>query len=638
MKPNQNRVIIENLSPRLTEELYIKKAIGERTTFTADILSDGHDVMLARLLWRSAKARAWNFVPMHPAENDQWSATLSLDEVGMYEYAVEAWIDAPLTWHHGTLRKLDDGQFPKSEFLEGAHYLIQMPVKAKALKSRAEKWASILTEGNFEECSALIRSSGFYDFLKANPAKQFVATTSSFRLRVERTKAMYSTWYEFFPRSASKVSGQHGTFKDCEALLPRVADLGFDTLYFPPVHPIGEVNRKGKNNATQAEKGDVGSPWGIGSLHGGHRSLHPDLGSEIEFKSLVDKAHSLGIEIAMDFALQAAPDHPWVKSHPQWFKWRPDGTVQYAENPPKKYQDILPIYFETEDWNNLWTELLNTALYWVEEFGIRVFRVDNPHTEPFHFWGWLIREVQAKHPDVLFLAEAFTRPKIMAQLAKQGFTQSYSYFTWRTSKEELQDYIVELTRGEGKDFFRANFWPNTPDINPWQLQGANESMHKLRYALAATLSSNVGVYGPVYEFLESAAVPGREEYWDSEKYEVRHWDWESQTGMMHIYKAINAARKRFKALQQTNNIAFLGIDNDQLIAYRKWSDCGSSEVIVVVSLDPNYKQVGTLQLPENERLRVTDGVTGDSYHWSGYTAYIELHPSLPFHIFNVERL
>jgi starch synthase (maltosyl-transferring) len=638
MKQNQNRVVIENLTPTMDGDFYIKKVVGERTTFTADILSDGHDVMLARFLWKPANSKSWKSVPMQPVDNDQWAATLVWEAEGVYSYAVEAWIDAPLTWHHGTVRKLEDGQNPKSEFLEGARYLAAMPLKTKAQKNQIKKWSDALAEGQLEGCSALVRSSEFHDFLEANPTKQFVATTSSYFIRIERSKALFSTWYEFFPRSASKVPGQHGTFKDCEALLPRVANMGFDTLYFPPIHPIGEVNRKGKNNATEAEKGDVGSPWGIGSVHGGHMSLHPDLGSERDFKSLVQTADSLGIEIAMDFALQAAPDHPWVKSHPDWFKWRPDGTVQYAENPPKKYQDILPIYFETADWKNLWAELLKTALYWVEEFGIRVFRVDNPHTKPFLFWGWLIREVQAKHPGVIFLAEAFTRPKIMAQLAKQGFTQSYSYFTWRATKEELQGYVTELTHGEGKDYFRANFWPNTPDINPWHLQGANESMHKLRYALAATLSSNVGVYGPVYEFMESAAVPGREEYMDSEKYEVRHWDWESKTSLMHIYTAINSARKRFKALQQTNNVQFLDIDNDQLIAYRKWSDDGTNEVIVVVSLDPNYKQIGTLRLHKQGPLRVTDGVTGDSYNWAGGTAYIELHPALPFHVFNVEHL
>jgi starch synthase (maltosyl-transferring) len=647
MKPNQNRVVLENLAPVLHGDLYLKKTKGEEVVFAVDVLSDGHDVMVANLLWKKSGARKWQSKAFHPTENDRWSCTLAFEEEGMFEYMVESWIDAPLTWHHGTLRKLDDGQHTQSEFLEGAEYLRKLGESAAAsVKKVALQWAEVLANADeFERSVELVRSAAFHELLVKHPSKFLPTTTETYKVRVERDKALFSTWYEFFPRSASAVAGTHGTFKDCEAILPRVAEMGFDTLYFPPVHPIGEVNRKGKNNATSAEPGDVGSPWGIGSVHGGHMSLHPELGDEKSFKSLVKKASELGIEIAMDFALQAAPDHPWVKEHPQWFKWRPDGTVQYAENPPKKYQDILPIYFETSDWKNLWNELLKTALYWVEEFGINVFRVDNPHTKPFNFWGWLIREVHQKHPQVMFLSEAFTRPKIMEQLAKQGFTQGYTYFTWRNSKSEIVQYMTELTQGPLKDYFRPNFWPNTPDINPWHLQGANEAMHKLRYALAGTLSSNVGVYGPVYEFQESAAVPGREEYWDSEKYEVRHWDWNKQTPIMHVFKAVNDARRRYAALQQTNNLEFLPIDNDSLLAFRKWSKDGKNQVIVIISLDPNYKQIGTLQLPyenmgrqRHQNLRVKDGVTGDSYNWYGDTAYIELHPALPFHIFNVEIL
>jgi starch synthase (maltosyl-transferring) len=351
----------------------------------------------------------------------------------------------------------------------------------KAEHKKLASYQKTLADNN-EKSIELVHSAILEELFNEFPANDLSTKSTVLPWRVERKKALFSTWYEFFPRSASREEGRHGTFKDCEALLPRVAKMGFDTLYFPPVHPIGEVNRKGKNNATNAGEGDVGSPWGIGSQYGGHMSLHPDLGTEKDFHSLVKSAKKLGIEIAMDFALQAAPDHPWVKAHPQWFKWRPDGTVQYAENPPKKYQDILPIYFETEDWQNLWNELLKSALYWVEEFGISVFRVDNPHTKPFEFWGWLIEQVQQKHPQVLFLSEAFTRPKIMSQLAKQGFTQSYTYFTWRNNKHELIEYLTELTQTESQYFFRPNFWPNTPDINPWHLQSGNESIHLQRYA------------------------------------------------------------------------------------------------------------------------------------------------------------
>jgi starch synthase (maltosyl-transferring) len=418
--------------------------------------------------------------------------------------------------------------------------------------------------------------------------------------------------------------------------------MGFDTLYFPPIHPIGELNRKGINNATNANPADVGSPWGIGSQHGGHKSIHPQLGTLDDFKSLVKAAEQLGIEVAMDFALQAAPDHPYVKDFPQWFKWRPDGTVQYAENPPKKYQDILPIYFESSDWKNLWTELLNCALFWVEECNIKIFRVDNPHTKPFYFWGWLITEVKKKHPDVLFLAEAFTRPKIMNQLAKQGFTQSYSYFTWRNTKAELQEYVTELTTTEQQEFFRPNFWPNTPDINPFALQGANESMHLQKYFLAATLSSSVGLYGPVFEFMASEAISGKEEYRDSEKYQIRHWDWNKENKITTLIATINQIRNEQPALQQTNNIVFCETDHDQIMAYYKYDDIQENEILMIASLDAHYTKQALVRLPlkalgskHKHGITVTDLITGNSYIWDKEWNFVELHPALPFHLFKI---
>jgi starch synthase (maltosyl-transferring) len=418
--------------------------------------------------------------------------------------------------------------------------------------------------------------------------------------------------------------------------------MGFDTLYFPPVHPIGEVNRKGINNATNANPDDVGSPWGIGSKYGGHKSIHPQLGTLADFKSLVKAAQKLGIEVAMDFALQAAPDHPYVKDFPQWFKWRPDGTVQYAENPPKKYQDILPIYFESGDWKNLWDELLSCALYWVEECDIKVFRVDNPHTKPFLFWGWLIAEIKKKHPDVLFLAEAFTRPKIMHELAKQGFSQSYSYYTWRNSKAELQEYLTELTTSDQKEFFRPNFWPNTPDINPFALQGANDSMHLQKYFLAATLSSSIGIYGPVFEFMVSEAIPGKEEYMDSEKYQIRHWDWTATNKMTLLIGKINHIRKEQASLQQTNNIVFCDTNNDQVIAYYKYDDSRENETLMISSLDAYYVKQAMVRLPlealgpkHARGITVTDLITGNSYIWDKEWNFVELHPSLPFHLFKI---
>ncbi len=642
---NQARVVIENVSPSINNgQFAIKTVSGQPVHFEADILCDGHDVLRAELVVLKEKAKKPVVQDMYAAGNDRWSADFTLNEEGNFSYQIMAWVDWPLTWLFGTRKKLADKQDIGSELLEGAVYLDAVIELLPKTKSKAlGAWKTLFENKNkHDKAKEILVSQEMEDLFMTTPSREFAASTPQFPWRVERKKALFSTWYEFFPRSAGK-NGQHGTFKDCENLLPRVVEMGFDTLYFPPVHPIGEVNRKGRNNATTAQDGDVGSPWGIGSVHGGHMSLHPDLGDEKAFKSLVNKAKAVGIEIAMDFALQAAPDHPWVKSHPQWFKWRPDGTVQYAENPPKKYQDILPIYFETADWQNLWHELLKSALYWVEEFGIRIFRVDNPHTKPFEFWGWLMQNVQAKHPDVMFLSEAFTRPKIMEQLAKQGFTQGYTYFTWRNTKDEIIQYINELTQTDRQYYFRPNFWPNTPDINPFHLQGANESMHLQRYALAATLSSNVGVYGPVYEFMESQAIPGREEYADSEKYQIRVWDWTKRTRIMEIMSLINKARHHLSALQQTNNIEFLEIDNPQIIAFHKWSFDSQNKALIVISLDQHYVQKGWIKVPlqqwgihEGHNVRVIDMVTEDSYNWDKEWCYVELHSVLPFHIFEVQ--
>lgn len=646
MKPSLQRVVIENCFPVLENpDHYIKKTPGEQLVFEADLLADGHETITARLCITEKGKRSGVTIAMNHIENDRWIGAYSCEKEGLFDLKVEAFIDWPLSWVKGTRKKIEAGLSVHSELLEGAAYIksIQPKLKGTSAKKAASYVALLQDERANEQAANLVLGAELENLFLANPKPIAISTSRTYSLRVEREKARFSTWYEFFPRSAGAAA--HGTFKDCEKQLDRVAEMGFDVLYLPPVHPIGEVNRKGKNNATTAEPDDVGSPWGIGSKHGGHQSLHPDLGSEADFISLVNRAKELGIEIAMDFALQAAPDHPWVKEHPQWFKWRPDGTVQYAENPPKKYQDILPIYFETPDWKNLWNELLATALYWVENFGIRIFRVDNPHTKPFAFWGWLIREVQKKYPEVLFLSEAFTRPKIMEQLGKQGFTQSYTYFTWRTSKAELIGYMNELTTGLAPHYFRPNFWPNTPDINPWHLQGANENMHMIRYALAATLSSNVGVYGPVFEHGISAAVPGKEEYLDSEKYQIRKWDWNASTSVSRLMTAINQARKSHRALQQTNQIQFLETANDALLAYHKWSLDHKEHIIVVVSLDPYYQQSGNLQLPEHiagrasgQSIRVTDLLTKNSYHWQGNQSYIELHPALPIHLFNVELL
>lgn len=642
---NQKRVIIENVTPQVDNGTFpIKRITGQKIQITADVLADGHDVLEAAVHFKHEKEKKWTEVRLNSVPNDSFVGEFTVEKQGFYSYFVESWVDYALNWQYGITKKIKDNQHVKSELLEGIEYIKPLldSVSASEKKYLNQIAAWFADDNVYDQAIEAAVSSDLQALFKKYPTKFLANQTQEFKAYVDRQKALFSTWYEFFPRSASSIPGKHGTFKDCEALLPRVAKMGFDTLYFPPVHPIGEVNRKGKNNATDAAPGDVGSPWGIGSHHGGHKALHPELGTLDDFKSLVNTAKDLGIEIAMDFALQAAPDHPWVKEHPQWFKWRPDGTVQYAENPPKKYQDILPIYFETPDWKNLWNELLSCALYWVEECGIRVFRVDNPHTKPFYFWGWLINEVKKKHPDVLFLSEAFTRPKIMHELAKQGFTQSYTYFTWRNTKAELQEYLTELTRTNQREFFRPNFWPNTPDINPFPLQGANESTHLQKYFLAATLSSSVGIYGPVFEFMVSDAIPGKEEYYDSEKYQTRDWDWNHENKITMLISKINEVRKQNASLQQTNNIEFCDTDNEQVIAYYKFDDDKSNETLMIASLDAYYTKQAWVKLPlaslgiqNGQNITVVDLITGNSYHWDKEWNFVELHPTLPFHLFKI---
>ena len=644
---NQTRIIIENIKPQLDGGVFqIKRIVGQIVTVTADVFSDGHDVVECCVKYKHEKDKKWREVRLNPTSNDEWTTSFKVEKQGVYAYFVEGWVDYALNWQHGTERKINDNQHVKSELLEGAEYcsaiLKEVTKDEKVFLNNAIK--AFQNESEYNEAIQIALSNQLHQIFKKYPTRTLANTSHELQVYVDRKKALFSTWYEFFPRSASSEPGKHGTFKDCEVLLPRVAEMGFDTLYFPPIHPIGEVNRKGKNNATNAETGDVGSPWGIGSKHGGHKSTHPELGSIDDFKSLVKKAKALGIEVAMDYALQAAPDHPYVKDFPQWFKWRPDGTVQYAENPPKKYQDIQPIYFESSDWKNLWKELLDVALFWIEECDIKVFRVDNPHTKPFYFWGWLISEIKKKHPDVLFLAEAFTRPKIMHELAKQGFTQSYSYFTWRNSKAELIEYVEELTKTDQKEFFRANFWPNTPDINPYPLQSGNESVFLHKYFLAATLSSNVGIYGPVYEYLVHAAMPGKEEYYNSEKYEIYHWDWNIRNKMTMIISRINKIRHEHTSLQQTTNIQFCNTDNDQVLAYYKFDDEKSDETLMICSIDPYYNKQVWVQLPLNslglrngQPIKVTDLITGNSYIWDKEWNFVELHPALPFHLFKIQK-
>ncbi|MBT8394108.1 MAG: alpha-1,4-glucan--maltose-1-phosphate maltosyltransferase [Flavobacteriaceae bacterium] len=643
---NQKRVVIDFVSPQINNgEFFIKRVVNEVVNVDAHILADGHDVLGASVLYKNEKDSKWNEERMHLVVNDEWKASFVVEKQGFYTYKVEGWVDYALNWQHGIERKIDDNQHVNSELLEGIEFLKTISKKAnKTEKEHLLRLIKLFEDSeNYDEAIKEAVSEKLHNIFLKYPAKILANTSKEYKVYVDRLKARFSTWYEFFPRSASENEGVHGTFKDCERLLPRITKMGFDIVYLPPIHPIGEVNRKGKNNTTEAFEGDVGSTWGIGSKHGGHKDIHPQLGSLKDFKTLIRKAKDEGLEIAMDYALQAAPDHPWVKEHPEWFKWRPDGTVQYAENPPKKYQDILPIYWESKDYKNLWKECLDTLLYWID-CGINIFRVDNPHTKPFYFWNWIISEVKQKHPDVIFLAEAFTTPKVMARLAKEGYTQSYTYFTWRNSKHEFIEYMNELTQSELKEFMQPNFWPNTPDINPYHLQGANDSKFIQRYVLAATLSSSIGIYGPVFEQMISDSLPGREEYLNSEKFQICHYDWSLENKLTTIIAKINSIRRQNTALQQTNNIKFCHIENDNLMAFYKWDQDKANELLIIVSLDPYYAQQGTVQIPlydlgvqQGHQIQVQDLVTGSSYNWFNEWNFIELHPTLPFHIFKINK-
>ncbi len=641
----QQRVIIENVKPQLNcGHFFIKRIVNENVFLSADIFNDGHDIIQAEVEVRHESSNELFSVRLQPQVNDTYTGLFNVTQQGFYTYTIHAWVDHPLNWHHGISAKIAAETYVRGELLEGIPYVKHL-LKHSDSEDDKQFLKHISTlfqdEKKYHEACHAAKSERLKHLFTKYPLKNFITSTQDFKIYVDREKARFSTWYEFFPRSASETPGQHGTFKDCERLLPRVANMGFDTLYFPPIHPIGEKNRKGKNNTTNAKPGDSGVPWAIGSQLGGHKSIHPELGNKEDFLALIKKAENFGIEIAMDLAFQAAPDHPYLKEHPEWFRFRPDGSIQYAENPPKKYQDIVNFNFECQEADALWNELLSIGMYWAD-LGIKVFRVDNPHTKPYRFWNWFITQIKAKHPDTLFLSEAFSRPKVMQQLAKQGYTQSYTYFTWRVSKHELTEYVNELTKTEMREYYRPNFWVNTPDINPYHLQGANEPMHLIRYALAATLCSNTGVYGPVFEQMVTEPVVGKEEYLNSEKYEIKHWNWNLENKITYLITRINHIRKENSALQQTNFIEFCHIENDNLIGFVKWNQDRTNLILVIVSLDAYYTQKGmvripyeTLNLGPGHRMTIADLITNESYNWYDEWNYVELNPTLPFHIFKI---
>ncbi len=639
----KKRVIIENVQPLVDGGLYpAKRTVGETVEVSASIFGDGHDHLRATVLYKMKGATRWQTVEMRPTFNDEWTATFRVDDTGTYLFTIDAWVDHFETWYDGFKKKAAAKVDVKVELMEGAGFLRKLADNGLAnLLNLAGK---LENTDKYAEGIQLVLSKEFEQIVHDYPLKENETRyPAELEVNVEHTKANFSAWYEFFPRSSALEPGKHGTFQDCIKLLPRVAAMGFDVLYFPPIHPIGKINRKGRNNNVRSEKGEPGSPWAIGSDAGGHKSILPELGTLEDFKKLIAEAKKIGIDVAMDIAFQCAPDHPYVKDHPDWFKQRPDGSIQYAENPPKKYQDIYPFNFESDDWRNLWEELKSVFFYWIE-VGVVVFRIDNPHTKPIPFWQWVIAEVQKVYPNVIFLSEAFTRPKIMASLAKVGFTQGYTYFTWRVSKQEITDYMNDLVHGPSRNYFRPNFWPNTPDILPYHLQHQGENSFIMRYAMAATLSSNFGVYGPSYEFYENTPVEGKEEYWNSEKYEVRHYDWKRTNRMTDIMSMLNRIRKENAALQSTWNIQFCPLDNQQLIAYLKATDDLSNIILCVVNLDVNGRQSGFVQLPK-ERLRLGDKVnvklhdliTDEHYTWTQEWNFVELNPhKIPFHLFKLE--
>lgn len=636
----QSRVVIENIQPQVDGGRYpVKRTVGERVDVTAAIFGDGHDHIRAEVLFRKKSDKKWQAVEMHQTGNDVWKASFYVTEKVLYSFTVQAWVDHLETWYDGFKKKANAGIDVSVELMEGVLLLKKLPLQsADVVNAQTE-----LSDTNeYAERVAFVLSAAFEKLVHTNPLREFEAQyEKTLEVKVEFPKALFSTWYELFPRSAS-LDGKPGTFKDVIKLLPRISAMGFDVLYMPPIHPIGKLNRKGKNNNVRAQQGEPGSPWAIGSDEGGHKAVHPELGTLADYKKLIVEAKKINIDIALDLAYQCAPDHPYVKEHPEWFKQRPDGSIQYAENPPKKYQDIYPFNFETEQWQELWNELLSVILYWVEQ-GVKIFRVDNPHTKPIPFWEWAISETHKLHPDIIFLAEAFTRPKIMASLGKSGFTQSYTYFTWRVTKDELTAYMNELVHSPSREYFRPNFWPNTPDILPWHLQHQGENIFIIRLALAATLSSNYGIYGPVYEFYDNVPVQGREEYHDSEKYEIKHHDWKRTNRMTDIISIINKARFEHPALQSTWNIHFCEISDPNLIAYLKVTDDLSDIVLTIVNLDPHNKHSGYLQLPKSVlklsdkiNVKLHDVMTDEYYTWTQEWNYVELNPyKLPFHLFTV---
>jgi starch synthase (maltosyl-transferring) len=642
----RRRVIIEGVRPEIDCGRFpVKRTVGESVVIEADVFADGHDAVACRLLWKHHAGRTWRETPMEPLGNDRWRASFSADQLGRYQYTIEAWTDTFGSWRRDMKKRVAAGQDVAIDLRIGADLIEATAGRARGRDRLALLQAVERLRADADASTGFVLDDDFASVAHRYPDRTYATVYGKvLEVVVDPERARFSAWYELFPRSAGPRPGKHGTLRDAEARLPYLKELGFDVLYLPPIHPIGESNRKGRNNAPVGQPGDIGSPWGIGSRHGGHKSVHPDLGTIEDLRRLVDRARALDIEVALDIAFQVAPDHPYVGEHPEWFRKRPDGTIQYAENPPKKYQDIYPFDFETEQWPALWKELESVFLFWIEQ-GVRIFRVDNPHTKPFPFWEWIITRLKARHPDVILLSEAFTRPRIMYRLAKLGFTQSYTYFAWRNEKVELTEYLEELTQTEVVEFFRPNFWPNTPDILTEFLQTGGRAAYVQRITLAATLAASYGIYGPAYELFEARPREhGSEEYLDSEKYQLRWWDLARQDSLRWFIARLNRIRRDNAALQDNRSLRFHRIDGDRMLAYSKRVEDLSNVILTIVNLDPHDTHAGWVEVPvwelgigDDETYEVHDLLSDARYTWRGARNFVELNPHvIPAHILRVE--
>jgi len=645
----KKRVVIENAGPQIDCGRFpAKRAVGETVEVTANVFADGHDRLAVFLeYWRDGDQEP-SVKAMRHLGNDRWTASFTVDAMRRYGFTVTGWVDRYASWLAFVNKKLAAGMDLSVELADGVRMLREAAGRAgdgrrDALLGLAE---GLESPGGVREALEAAMDPDVCEIMARLPEPGTeVRYARDLYVQPQAAKAAFSTWYELFPRSAGRGK-DHGTFADVKRLLPEIAGMGFDVLYLPPIHPIGETHRKGKNNTPEAEPGEPGSPWGIGSRAGGHTAVHPELGTLDDFDDLLATARDqYGLDLALDIAFQCSPDHPWVAEHPQWFRQRADGSIRHAENPPKVYQDIYPIDFESEDWENLWAALGDVFLFWADR-GVRVFRVDNPHTKSLRFWEWCLARVREQYPETVFLSEAFTRPNVMYRLAKAGFTQSYTYFTWRNTKAELTAYMRELVETAPRDYFRPNFWPNTPDILPEYLQYGGRPAFLIRYILAATLSSNCGIYGPAFELCEHKAIaPGSEEYDASEKYEIRDWDRDKTGNLKALIGRINAIRRENTALQSTWNIKFHEAENDFILFYAKWDENHDEVLLMAVNLDPHHKQSAWVNLPleefgiaENQSYMVHDLIGDDTFIWQGPRNYIELDPHmLPGRIFRLKK-